>query len=68
MKISLSYINSKLGTYTKRTTLTQYELSQLQHRLNTTEAQMYKILDAIHAASNQINELTKRSREESPQV
>jgi phage-related tail protein len=69
MKDSLSFINSKLGASKTSNNLTNNEISQLQNRLASTEAQMYKILNALDAASNKVNELTKNTREslEQPQ-
>ncbi|CAF3919988.1 unnamed protein product, partial [Rotaria sp. Silwood2] len=63
MKSSLSFISSKLGTTQKRNNLTQYEISQLQDRLASTEAQMYKILNTINTVTNKVNELTKNTRQ-----
>jgi len=69
MKNSLSFISSKLGKTKTSNNLTNNEISQLQDRLASTEAQMYKILSALDAASNKMNELTKNTREslEQPQ-
>ena len=69
MKKSLSFISSKLGTNKTSNNLSNNEISQLQDRLASTEAQMYKILTALDAASNKVNELTKNTREslEQPQ-
>jgi len=63
MKNSLSFINSKLGANKTNNNLTNNEISQLQERLASTEAQMYKILNALDAASNKINDITKNTRE-----
>ncbi len=63
MKNSLSFISSKLGTAKPSNNLTNIEISQLQDRLASTEAQMYKILNTLDAASNKMNELTKNTRE-----
>ncbi|CAF4751292.1 unnamed protein product, partial [Rotaria socialis] len=58
MKHSLSFINSKLGTDRTRKNLTQHEVSQLQDRLASTEAQMYQILNTINTVSSKVHELT----------
>ncbi|CAM4806439.1 unnamed protein product [Rotaria magnacalcarata] len=58
MKHSLSFINSKLGTDRTRKKLTQHEVSQLQDRLTSTEAQMYQIFNTINTVSNKVHELT----------
>ncbi len=63
MKNSLSFIHSKLGASKTSNNLTQNEISQLQDRLASTEAQMYKILTALDAASTKMNEITKNTRE-----
>lgn len=63
MKHSLSFINSKLGTNTNNMSLTNNEITQLQNRLAQTEAQMYKILNALDVASNKMNEITKNTRQ-----
>lgn len=63
MKHSLSFISSKLGANKTSNNLTNNEISQLQDRLASTEAQMYKILHALDAASNKMHEITKNTRE-----
>ena len=63
MKSSLSFISSKLGANKTANNLTQNEITQLQNRLASTEAQMYKILSALDAASSKMNEITKTTRE-----
>lgn len=63
MKSSLSFISSKLGATKNSNNLTQNEIVQLQDRLASTEAQMYKILNALDAASTKMNEITKNTRE-----
>ncbi|CAF1359304.1 unnamed protein product [Adineta steineri] len=69
MKNSLSFISSKLGASQTRNKLTNNEISQLQDRLATTEAQMCKIVNALDAASNEMSKLTKNTRQtlEQPQ-
>ncbi len=69
MKNSLSFISSKLGANKTNKNLSNNEIAQLQDRLASTEAQMFKILNALDAASNKMNELTKNTREslEQPQ-
>ena len=61
MKTSLSYITSKLGIQSTRNKLSQDEISQLQQRLISTEAQLYKVFNAVNVASNKMNELTKNT-------
>lgn len=63
MKNSLSFINAKLGATKTTNTLTNSEISQLQERLASTEAQMYQILSALDAASVKMNEITKHTRQ-----
>jgi predicted nucleic acid-binding Zn-ribbon protein len=63
MKNSLSFISTKLATNQTRQCLTQNEITQLQQRLIATESQMYRILDALDIASNQVQELTKNKRQ-----
>jgi flagellar capping protein FliD len=63
MKNSLSFITSKLGANKTNSNLTNNEISQLQDRLASTEAQMYKILHALDAASNKMNAITQHTRE-----
>ncbi|CAF3386568.1 unnamed protein product [Rotaria sp. Silwood1] len=63
MKSSLSFISSKLGTNERKNNLTHYEISQLQDRLASTEAQMYKILNTINTVANKVNELNKNTRQ-----
>lgn len=62
MKHSLSFINSKLGANTSNMSLTNNEITQLQNRLAQTEAQMYKILSALDAASSKMNQITQNTR------
>ncbi|CAF1644894.1 unnamed protein product [Adineta ricciae] len=63
MKHSLSFISSKLGATQTGNSLTSNEISQLQDRLASTEAQMCKILNALDIASNQVNKLTRSTRQ-----
>jgi phage-related tail protein len=63
MKSSLSFISSKLGASKTANDLSPNEITQLQDRLASTEAQMYKILSALDAASSKMNEITKTTRE-----
>jgi len=60
MKKSLSFISSKLVTKESRGNLNTTEIDRLQERLATTEAQMCKILSALDAASEKVNDLTKK--------
>ena len=62
MKNSLSFISSKLVTNDTKGNLSNNEISELQNRLASTEAQMSKILNALDAASTKVNELTKNTR------
>ena len=62
MKNSLSFISSKLGATQTSNTLSNNEISQLQDRLASTEAQMYKILSALDSASTRMSEITKTTR------
>lgn len=71
MKTSLSFISTTLATNDKKGKLSHQEISQLQDRLASTEAQMYKILSALDAASSKVQEITKNTRqslEQRPQV
>ncbi|UJR35556.1 hypothetical protein I4U23_028309 [Adineta vaga] len=68
MKHSLSFISSKLGTNQTGNNLTTNEIFQLQDRLASTEAQMCKIMNALDAASNQVNKLTQNTRQTLEQV
>jgi predicted nucleic acid-binding Zn-ribbon protein len=71
MKNSLSFISSKLVTNETKGSLSTNEISELQSRLASTEAQMSKILNALDAASTKVNELsqnTRKSLEQSQQV
>jgi septal ring factor EnvC (AmiA/AmiB activator) len=71
MKNSLSFISTTLATNEKKGKLSHQEISQLQDRLASTEAQMYKILGALDAASSKVQEITKNTRqslEQHPQV
>ena len=63
MKNSLSYISTKLAANESKGKLSHQEISQLQDRLASTEAQMYKILSALDAASSKVQEITKNTRQ-----
>ena len=63
MKTSLSFISTTLATNEKKGKLSHQEISQLQDRLASTEAQMYKILSALDAASSKVQEITKNTRQ-----
>ncbi|CAF3389619.1 unnamed protein product [Rotaria sp. Silwood1] len=65
MKKSLSFISSKLVTKENRDSLDNKEITQLQERLASTEAQMCKILTALDMASEKVNVITKNANKSS---
>ena len=63
MKESLTFINTKLVTNDTGGSLSNNEISQLQNRLATTEAQMHKILSALEATSTKVRELANHAHQ-----